>query len=254
MPNVTPIAALSDNYIWWLHHPSTQKNLVVDPSTAPEVIATLTQAGQHLDAILITHHHWDHTSGISELLEHYGPIPVYGPGASVAEVSHPLCAGTHAIAGFGDITVLAIPGHTLDHLAYYQAPYVFCGDTLFSGGCGRLFEGTPAQMYHSLAQLMALPDETYVCCAHEYTLSNLTFALTVEPQNHALQNYQAWCQQQRQRQLPTLPSTLAKEKAINPFLRCDSVDVVSSLQQRDPKLSQDIVERFALLRQWKDNF
>ncbi|QDF67196.1 hydroxyacylglutathione hydrolase [Shewanella sp. SNU WT4] len=254
MLTLTPIAALSDNYIWWLHNSSEQLNYVVDPSTATEVIEQLSQGGQVLHGILITHHHWDHTGGIDALLEYYGDIPVYGPSPSVASVTHPITAGTYALAGLGDVTVFAIPGHTLDHLAYYFAPFLFCGDTLFSGGCGRLFEGTAEQMVQSLSQLQALPDDTLVCCAHEYTLANLKFAMAVEPDNQELIDYQQWVIAQRDAGRITLPSTIAREKAINPFLRCHKTNIQQTILTHQTQVSDGNVSYFALLRQWKDKF
>lgn len=236
MSQLLPIPAFSDNYIWLLAQEG--KAWVVDPGDAEPVLDTLAKEKLKLAGILITHHHDDHTGGIAELLQHFD-IPVYGPHDSPAckVISQPLHDGDSIHLGSMNFSVMAVPGHTLDHIAFYSAAekILFCGDTLFSGGCGRVFEGTYEQMYNSLLKLLALPDDTRICCAHEYTLSNLRFALTVEPDNQDLVEYQQRCERLRQKDQPTLPSTIQQEKRINPFLRCTDISQFS--QRRELKNS-----------------
>jgi hydroxyacylglutathione hydrolase len=252
-----PLPAFSDNYIWLLK--DQQRLLAVDPGEGTAVLHWMAaHPGVLLDTILVTHHHADHTGGLAELVQATG-AQVYGPALEKLPVAHtPVTQGD--VIAWGPLTmqVLDVPGHTLGHVAFWahpqgQAPLLFCGDTLFSAGCGRLFEGTPAQMLASLDQLSALPEDTRVCCAHEYTLSNLKFALTVEPGNAQLQAYAAQCQERRQQSLPTLPVALSTERAINPFLRSRQSAVRQSIQQHWPKASDD-VSAFAALRQWKNEF
>ncbi len=250
-----PIPAFNDNYIWCIARGASA--WVVDPGDAEPVLAHLTMAGLTLEGILITHHHWDHTGGIPALCQAYPGISVIGP-------DNPAIEGLSQRVGDGDtltltalaleLSVIALPGHTLDHLGYLGPGMLFCGDTLFSGGCGRLFEGSPAQMHDSLTRLAALPQDTKIYCAHEYTLANLHFAQAVEPDNEELQEYTRHCQGLRQANRPTLPSTIAMERQINPFLRYDAPSVVSSLTQRTQEDLPDSVSRFAALRRWKDNF
>lgn len=216
-----PIPAFSDNYIWLLARDG--RAWVVDPGEADPVINALAGQALRLSGILLTHHHPDHTGGITALVSRF-KIPVYGPADSPASmlISHPLQNGSSIHIGDMDFSVIAVPGHTLDHIAYYsrQEKILFCGDTLFSAGCGRIFEGTAAQMYESLRKLASLPDQTRVCCAHEYTLSNLRFAMTVEPNNKDIISYADQCEKLRAKNKATLPSTLEIEMRINPFLRC----------------------------------
>ena len=268
-----PLPALKDNYIWLVHDGS--RAWVVDPGDAKPVRAALEKHQLELAGILVTHHHADHTAGIATLLEdanHHNltPLPVYGPAhETIAAVSHPVQGGdTISLLGM-QFLVLDIPGHTAGHIAFYaptaqphlsgdmalQQPWLFCGDTLFSAGCGRLFEGTPEQMKASLDQLAALPDSTLVCCTHEYTVANVKFALAVEPNNTQLLIYQHLCAQKRQAGLPTLPSTIAQECAINPFLRAHVPAVAAAAQQFDASIStQDAGAVWAALRRWKNEF
>lgn len=253
MFEVIRIPAFKDNYIWLLRQ-GTQ-TVVVDPGDARPVLALLDREGWSLTAILVTHHHADHQGGISSLLARYS-VPVFGPAnESIHGLDRPLRGGETAHLESLDLTlqVIAVPGHTLGHLAYYGAGCLFCGDTLFGGGCGRLFEGSAEQMADSLARLTALPDDTAVYCAHEYTEANLRFALAVEPGNRQLQRRVDEVAVTRAKGLSTIPSTIAVEKATNPFLRCASPEVASSARQRQPT-ADDEVAVFAVLREWKNHF
>lgn len=252
MLHLHPVPAFNDNYLWLLHDQHTA--WVVDPGDAAPVQAYLQQHGLALAGILLTHHHADHVGGVAELRQTHG-CPVFGPAHEVLpEPLTRLQEGDRVeLLGHG-FTVLDVPGHTAGHIAYYcasvnGAPLLFCGDTLFSAGCGRLFEGTPAQMYASLQKIAALPDATQVCCTHEYTLSNLRFALAVEPDNPDLTRHLAHCQTLRDQGLPTLPSTLKLEKRINPFLRAHLPSVACAVP---PATGPAAV--FAALREWKNRF
>jgi hydroxyacylglutathione hydrolase len=249
-----PLPAFSDNYIWLVQR--GHKALVVDPGEAQPVLDFLQAHALQLDGILITHHHADHTGGVERLRTNTGAV-VYGPATEVMpEPLERLHAGQSVdLLGF-NFRVLDVPGHTAGHIAYVcddveGAPLLFCGDTLFSGGCGRLFEGTPAQMLASLQQLAALPDATRVCCTHEYTLSNLKFARTVDPNNMALERYEQQCLALRAEGQPTLPSNIGLERAINPFMRSDSPAVIASVTRFDAQgVNSDGI--FATLRRWKN--
>jgi hydroxyacylglutathione hydrolase len=256
---LTPLPAFADNYIWWLD--DGRNALVVDPGDATPVLAALEQRPElTLSHILVTHHHADHTGGVAELRQKTGAA-VLGPAAElIPQPFTPLSQGHHIQALGLNFEVLDVPGHTAGHIAFYcasigQSPLLFCGDTLFSAGCGRLFEGTPAQMLESLERLAQLPGNTAVCCTHEYTLSNLRFARTVEPGNLALAAYAERCELLRAQAQPTLPSNMAQELAINPFLRSREKGVLATLASRDPQLNvNDPVAAFACLRQWKNEF
>jgi len=255
--HLTPIPAFSDNYIWALH--DSQQALVVDPGESDGVAHWLATEGLRLDTILITHHHPDHTGGVAALREATG-ARVVGPARErMPEPLERVRSGDEVHALGLRFEVMEVPGHTAGHIAFYAAefdgaPLLFCGDTLFSGGCGRLFEGTPAQMLDSLTRLAALPDDTRVCCTHEYTLSNLRFAVAVEPHNADLSSYQLRCQAQRAKNFPTLPSSIGLEKRINPFLRTGQAEVMRSAQARSPGQPTDAVAVFATLREWKNVF
>jgi hydroxyacylglutathione hydrolase len=251
-----PIPAFDDNYIWMLH--DGRRALVVDPGDSEPVFAALQQGGLTLEAILVTHHHGDHTGGVDNLRQATG-ARVYGP--ALEHMPEPLQRLSN-----GDVVdvlglrfdVLLVPGHTAGHIAYFshipsQDPVLFCGDTLFSAGCGRLFEGTPAQMLASLSRLAALPEATRVCCAHEYTLSSLRFALAVEPDNSELRAYQERALELRRTHQPTLPSSIRLEKAVNPFLRTHLPSVAHVVRQRNAN-AMDAISVFAALRTWKDQF
>ncbi|MBV2128051.1 hydroxyacylglutathione hydrolase [Arsukibacterium indicum] len=253
MLTISPLAAFEDNYIWTLCQPDNSFCVVVDPGDPEPVLDFLEQQQKSLYAILITHHHPDHTGGIAELKQAWPDVRIIGPAAETAKI--PLLT---ELVQQGDVVQLPVfnyqfqvfdlPGHTLGHIGFYSKPYLFCGDTLFSGGCGRLFEGTAAQLHHSLQKLAALPADTLVYCTHEYTLANLRFATTVEPDNQALQDYQRHCQRLRQQKKPTLPTDLATELQINPFLRCEN----KTLQQHYQH--QTAVTLFSELRALKDQF
>ncbi|OQA34942.1 MAG: Hydroxyacylglutathione hydrolase [Betaproteobacteria bacterium ADurb.Bin341] len=251
MLEITFIPALADNYIWLLHEGTDA--VIVDPGDAKAVIWRLKAEGLNLKAILVTHFHTDHQAGLPLILENY-PAPVFGPASeSITGCSQPLSGG-EVIELLGKrCQVLAIPGHTLGHLAYLFPGALFCGDTLFAGGCGRVFEGTPAQMVDSLAKLAALPDETLIYCGHEYTEANLRFAMAVEPGNTGTAKRSAEAAFMRLRGRPTVPSTLALEKATNPFLRCSEPAVIAAAQQRNPE-AKDPVSVFATIREWKNEF
>ena len=234
--------------------------VVVDPGDAAPVLAALDAQGLALAAILVTHHHTDHVGGLAGLRSRLQG-PVYGPAReSIPQPCVPLTDGDSIQALGLDFQVIDVPGHTAGHIAYFlrspgndQAPVLFCGDTLFSGGCGRLFEGTPTQMHRSLGRLAELPGDTRVCCAHEYTESNLRFALAVEPGNAALADYARSCRRLRAQGLPTLPSRIALEQAINPFMRCDAPEVIAAAQARGAADSSGPAV-LASLRAWKNGF
>lgn len=252
-PELLAIPAFEDNYIWLLH--DAVGAVVVDPGEAEPILTWLAARRLPLEAILVTHHHGDHTAGIGELLRQY-PCPVHGPDHErIPHLSHPLSGGEcFDLRLLPGIRVMAVPGHTLGHLAYLAGDRLFCGDTLFSCGCGRLFEGTPAQMLDSLARLAALPDATQVCCAHEYTLANLRFALHVDPDNTDLRRYAEKASALRAAHLPTLPVTLAEEKRCNPFLRCEDATIQARIAVFTGKMPTSTLETFTHLREMKNHF
>lgn len=228
MLNIIPIPALDDNYIWLLHN--QRDAIVVDPGDASPVIAVLKQLHLNLSAILITHHHSDHIDGVYHLLRHQ-VVPVYAPQYESFDFEHVKLADGDKIH-LPDIAqsfrIMWLPGHTLGHIAYVNDDYLFCGDTLFGAGCGRLFEGTPAQMLHSLERLKVLDKNTKVFCTHEYTAKNIAFALTLEPDNQDLQARASTVKRLRRLQLPTLPSNITLELATNPFLRCNQANIIKN--------------------------
>ncbi|GAB7527534.1 hydroxyacylglutathione hydrolase [Paraburkholderia sp. 2C] len=259
-----PVPAFEDNYIWLV---SDGRNAVaVDPGEAAPVQAYLAKRGWRLSAILLTHHHPDHVGGVADLLKGQD-IPVYGPaGEAIEHLTCRLSGGDRvSIAEPAlELDVLDVPGHTSGHIAYFQAadpglgsegtPHVFCGDTLFACGCGRLFEGTPAQMLDSLDSLAALPGATEVHCAHEYTLSNIRFALACEPGNAELQAWRDEAAGRRARNVPTLPTTIAHERAVNPFLRAGEPAVQATLADELHEAVPDRLTAFTLMREWKNRF
>jgi hydroxyacylglutathione hydrolase len=252
---VLAVPAFNDNYLWLIH--DGQHAAIVDPGDAAPVLAALAANRLTLGAILLTHHHADHVGGVAVLASAFPGIPVYGPARErIAGLTHPLSEGDQV-----ELTplplalqVIDVPGHTLGHIAYHApaAGMLFCGDTLFAGGCGRIFEGTPAQMHQSLAKLASLPAATAVYCAHEYTLSNLRFAVEVEPGNAELRSRVTAESAKREQNLPTLPSTIALERATNPFLRCEQAEIAQSLQKNGLSPNLKEVEVFAALREWKN--
>ena len=260
MPHIEPIPAFDDNYIWCLHEDAAA--WVVDPGDAAPVQAFLRERGLRLHGILITHHHGDHVGGLATLRAAWPDAIVYGPAnPAIAGIDHALREGDSVTAAGLRFDVIAVPGHTLDHIAYHSGdstpPTLFCGDTLFAAGCGRLFEGTAAQMQASLGKLARLPAATAVYCAHEYTLSNLRFARAVEPDNAALRARQERDSALRDQRRPTLPSSIGEELATNPFLRWDAPDVVAAARERAPEPAAegaDPAAIFAAIRAWKDRF
>ena len=262
MINISPIPAFQDNYIWLLTN--NKQAVVVDPGQAAPVEQILAERALTLTGILITHHHYDHTGGVKALLANWPQARVFAP----ANESLP-SQGAIAVSDGDKVTlpelgleleVMAVSGHTLGHIAYYEPkgianePLLFCGDTLFSGGCGRLFEGSPEQMHHSLTRFAALPDSTRVYSAHEYTQSNLAFCHAVEPNNAELQKYLQKVAKLRQQGIPTLPSSIGLEKAINVFLRPHLDGVRASVQAHEGAELNENIKVFAALRRWKDDF
>jgi len=260
--HVHPVPAFSDNYLWVIH--DGRHAAVVDPGDARPVIDYLAAQALTLTAILCTHHHADHVGGVEEILDFLrlrGAIPVYGPaGERIPARTQALREGDHiSLPALGlDFDVLDVPGHTSGHIAYVSHDggndLLFCGDTLFACGCGRLFEGTAAQMTQSLAKLKRLPGNTRVYCAHEYTMANIRFAEAVEPGNADLKLRKAFCAAKRHRNEPTVPSTIALELATNPFLRWDSAEVIASAEKRAGHALYKDEDVFATIREWKNNF
>ncbi len=245
---IIPIPAFKDNYIWLIHNGS--QAIIVDPGDAEPVFIILTRLKLSLQTILITHHHHDHIGGVTRLMEAYPNVTVYAPKLEQYHFNHTPIREPDVIelSPFNlKLAVFDLPGHTLGHVAYYIERHadnydesrddnnlLFCGDTLFGAGCGRLFEGTPAQMFSSLQKLAALPHNTQVYCTHEYTLHNISFALSLEPNNQALIKRQLETLRLRSLQLPSLPSSIGLELATNPFLRCDTAEIRSSIQLESP--------------------
>ncbi|MFO7338471.1 MAG: hydroxyacylglutathione hydrolase [Lysobacteraceae bacterium] len=249
---LSALPAFEDNYVWVLDE--GHGALVVDPGDATPVLAAAAE-GLAPAAVLVTHHHADHCGGVPALLERFPGLPVFAPeDARIAlDCEHVGDGARLRLAGM-DVEVLAVPGHTRSHLAFRTGDVLFCGDALFSLGCGRMFEGTPAQMHASLRRLAALPGHTRICCGHEYTLANAAFALAVEPDNPALARRRDEAAALRRAGRPTLPARLEDELACNPFLRCDVPAVRAAAERRLGRPPEDAVEVFAVLRAWKDGF
>ncbi|TFW07630.1 hydroxyacylglutathione hydrolase [Oxalobacteraceae bacterium OM1] len=256
MLTVLAVPAFQDNYLWLIH--DGRHAAVVDPGDASPIVAALEAHQLSLAAILLTHHHADHVGGVPDLLQRY-TVPVFGPRhEGIPQVTQALGEGDRiTVPQLGlELDVIDVPGHTRGHIAYYAATqrWVFCGDTLFAGGCGRLFEGTPEQMLASLSKLAALPDETQVFCAHEYTLSNLRFAREVDPQNDVLLTRIEAEQAKRDHNVPTVPSTIGVEKKTNPFLRSKEPAIADLLMQRGHLSSREPIAVFTALRHWKNSY
>jgi len=254
MLSIKPIKSLSDNYIWLVT--TNEGSIVIDPGESIQIIDLIKSNEIDLEGILITHHHYDHTNGIEEILK-YKKVEVYGPKNNVNSVTKRVKQNdVFNLIGL-KFEVIETPGHTLDHIAFYcfedGKSILFCGDTLFSGGCGRVFEGTYSQMYESLKKLSKLPEDTQIFCGHEYTSSNLQFACAVEPNNQFIKKYTEEIIEKTKNGVPSLPSSLKIEYMINPFIRCNEENLIDNINKKFGEVSSEI-EIFSTLRKWKDDF
>jgi len=256
MPLIEPIPAFTDNYIWMIGSPDDPAVAIVDPGDATPVLEVLDRRGLELTAVLLTHHHGDHVGGLGDLVARH-PAPVFGPAAeAIPGVDNPV-SGDQVVA-LADLEmylrVIDVPGHTAGHVAYVGPDFALVGDTVFAGGCGRVFEGTMQQMHSSLSRIAALPPETLLYCAHEYTVANLRFAREVEPGNTTLEQRLAAAHAARDADRPTVPSVLADELRTNPFLRCVEPPVVAAAESRAGRALLSAAEVFAVVREWKDGW
>ena len=254
MLSVEPIKAFTDNYIWLVS--TNEGSIVIDPGESKNIQKLIDNKTIDLKGILVTHHHYDHTNGLSELVK-INELEVYGPVNNIDGINHRLTDKDKiSIIGI-DFDVMSIPGHTLDHIGFYSAnasnPILFCGDTLFAGGCGRIFEGTYEQMFNALKKITKLPTNTNIYCGHEYTLSNLKFALEADDTNKELIEEFKKVKNKINSNIPSLPTTLDKELKVNPFLRCDNINIQNKIIEKF-KVSNNELEVFTALRKWKDNF
>ncbi|MFI8319330.1 hydroxyacylglutathione hydrolase [Kosakonia cowanii] len=250
--NLNSIPAFQDNYIWVLSE-DDGRCLIVDPGEAAPVLRAIEEHQWQPEAILLTHHHNDHVGGVQALRDAFPDVVVYGPAETQHKGTTQVVAEGDTVTVLGqDFSVFATPGHTLGHICFFSFPYLFCGDMLFSGGCGRLFEGTATQMYQSFCKINALPDDTVICCAHEYTLGNMKFAVSVLPQDAEVQEYYKKVSELRAKNEKTLPVILKNERKINLFLRTEDADLIEVINQE--RVLQHPEERFAWLRAKKDAF
>lgn len=251
-----PVPMFMDNYLW-LRINADNHVLAVDVGDYALLAKVLQEQQWRLATVFVTHHHADHVAGLPDLHRAHPGVPVYGP-AGIEGVTHPLLGGEHLSLPDGEWQVMAVPGHTRDHLAYYQPSeeLLFCGDTLFSGGCGRIFDGDADTLFRSLQSIRSLPDSTRLCCTHEYTLANLEFAVETDPGNIPLREYRQQCRQWREAGKPTLPAVLGQEKVLNPFLRCDDPALRRRLRELQPDLPENPSdsEVFCALRRYKDTW
>lgn len=252
---IIPIPAFKDNYLWLIHN-GTQA-VVIDPGDAQPVLDTLSKLNLRLEAILITHHHQDHIGGVKPLIARLPYLQVFAPKLEQYDFPHIKVSepdNINCTNWLPTASVIDLPGHTLGHVAYYieheNQTWLFCGDTLFGAGCGRLFEGSPQQMYHSLQKLVALPPNTQVFCTHEYTLHNINFARTLEPNNEALNKRQQDTLALTAKNTPSLPSSIALELATNPFLRCNSTEIQTTIQAKD----NNVLDVFAKIRELRNHY
>lgn len=252
---IAPIRTLKDNYVWTIINQQQTHAIIIDPGEALPVITYLKQHQLALEGIFLTHHHWDHVNGVKEIQMQY-KVPVWGSVLSPCQqVTHYVTENDVIVLNDGSrVKVMEIPGHTHDHIAFQLHDALFCGDTLFGAGCGRLFEGSPEEMYHSLQKIARLPASTQIYCAHEYTLINLKFAQAVEPTNAKITQRIKEIKQCYENHQPSLPSTLAQELETNPFLRCDIASVKQQAEFYTKQLLPQPVDVFSALRQWKDHF